>query len=369
MRNVLSAICTLCALLAVAPALADQPCARASHAMAPLSDDSVLLFGGLDDAGNTLGDTWVFSPDKGGAWIELTFADGPEDRCGHHMVPLPDGTVMMFGGEDVQANLMNDLHHFTYSMWESETPTGPLPPARRDHAMWAHDSVIYVFGGRGEAGDLNDLWAYDPAADIWEQKASAANPATGAAVGIAATLVYVLGYSESTPMYAYETNQWYEMPFGHDDLILRTMAANAGNDYHAWFFGGASILKNGAVLGDSWLFNFETAEFTQLADLPYPVTGAVASLVGDGASEKVFLFGGELAGGALSDILFSYDTTENTWDESEVSDDDEDDDDEDDDASDDDASDDDDSANDDEVDDDGSLSGADDDDDDGGCGC
>jgi len=361
MRNFLLVNYVLSVLLLVVPAWADQPSARTASALAALPDGSLLLFGGLDEEGNVLGDTWVFSPSKGEAWIELFPTDAPAPRHGHRMIALPDGTVMMFGGENVQAELMNDLHHFTNSMWESEDTTGPLPPVRADCAMWPNGSLTYIFGGRGESGDLDDLWAYDPDAGTWAQKASASNPAAGAAVGAAATLVYVLGYSGTTPMYAYENDQWFDMPFGHEDLILRTMAANAGNDCHASLYGGTSLLKDGAVLDDAWLFDFETAVYTQLADLPFAVTGAAAAIVGEGTEEMVFLFGGELTDGSLNDTLLAYNVLTDDWDEPDVTDDDDDDDD--------DSADDDDNDNDDNDDNDDAVTDDDDDDNDDGCGC
>ncbi|MCZ7586889.1 MAG: hypothetical protein M5R36_28060 [Deltaproteobacteria bacterium] len=361
MRAYLIAICTTWALFMALPAFAEQPSPRTGTAMAPLPDGSLLLFGGLDEEGNALGDTWIYSTAKDSNWYTIQPPNPPDPRNGHTMVTLLDGSVMLFGGENIQAELMNDLHRFTNNVWEAETPSGPLPPLRRDHAMWANGSLAYIFGGRGEIGDLNDLWAYDPAAETWEQKASAANPAAGVGVGAAATAVYILGQTETTPMYAYETDEWYDMPFGHDDLIQRKKAANVWSNYEAWIFGGISFFKDGTVLGDAWLFDYESGDFAQLADLPFPVTGAAAAIVGEANAETVFLFGGELADGTLSDTLLSYDTTTDAWDEPDVIDDDDDDDD---------AGDDDDDGADDDVDDGAADDDDDNDDDDGGCcGC
>lgn len=67
-------------------------------------------------------------------WTPITPPNSPDARFGHSMVTLPDGRVLMFGGEGhPQGNLFDDLHAFEASGWDPKHLLLPHPPARRDH--------------------------------------------------------------------------------------------------------------------------------------------------------------------------------------------------------------------------------------------
>lgn len=52
--------------------------------------------------------------------------------------------------------------------WEQIEPAGgQSPPPRSYHAMTAHGGSLFVFGGCGTAGRLNNLWAFDVADRTW----------------------------------------------------------------------------------------------------------------------------------------------------------------------------------------------------------
>jgi len=99
-------------------------------------------------------------------------------RTGHSIVKLSDDRVVMFGGEDANADLFNDLHVFNSEKWSLvTTEDGVLPPERKDHEAWVADDIMYIFGGSGhENGEdpeeetlFNDLWGYDPDLNKWEE--------------------------------------------------------------------------------------------------------------------------------------------------------------------------------------------------------
>jgi len=67
---------------------------------------------------------------------------------------------------------MNDIHRFDTdkSAWIPERGHGTPPPARSFHAMTSDfKRYIYVFGGCGEGGRLNDLFVYDTENCTWQQ--------------------------------------------------------------------------------------------------------------------------------------------------------------------------------------------------------
>ena len=91
-------------------------------------------------------------------------------RHGHSMVKLSDDRVVMFGGEDANADLFNDLHVFNGNEWSLITPENTPPSPRKDHDAWGYDGIMYVSGGRNEADELmGDLWSYDPVVNTWTE--------------------------------------------------------------------------------------------------------------------------------------------------------------------------------------------------------
>ena len=69
---------------------------------------------------------------------------------------------------------MNDLYSFDTrtGRWTRLDPKGTLPEPRSFHAMVAISSNLYVFGGCGKGGRLNDLHMFDTEAKEWLQMPS-----------------------------------------------------------------------------------------------------------------------------------------------------------------------------------------------------
>lgn len=100
-------------------------------------------------------------------WTPVTPPNSPDARHGHSMVTLPDGRVMMFGGENVEGDLFNDMHAFEEEGWNRVTPTNAPPPARKNHQAWVYDDNMYVYGGYRDSDMLDDTWKYDLGANSW----------------------------------------------------------------------------------------------------------------------------------------------------------------------------------------------------------
>jgi len=102
-------------------------------------------------------------------WKPITPPASPSARDGHSMVTLPDGRVMMFGGEKADGELSNDLYAFESSNWSLITPNGGSPPKRSDHRAWVRGDQMYVNAGKGETGFLDDTWAYNTVLNQWNE--------------------------------------------------------------------------------------------------------------------------------------------------------------------------------------------------------
>jgi hypothetical protein len=168
------------------------PPPRAAPTMAydPITQRLILL-GGFDrpimvDGGilyHATADTWAYDP-VANTWTELDPSGTvPPPRFSATAVHDPiTGRLIVFGGGADSASVLeqglepsswvlNDIWAYdpVANTWTELTPSGPLPPRRFFHAMVYDPSTrrMIMFGGMGDTGVLNDIWAYDPAANTW----------------------------------------------------------------------------------------------------------------------------------------------------------------------------------------------------------
>lgn len=82
-----------------------------------------------------------------------------------------DQSTYVFGGRDGEGKNLDDMYVYRADNgWDpKELPKGP--PARSYHVGAAAKEGVFVFGGCGEAGRLNDLWRFDTASCVWEELA------------------------------------------------------------------------------------------------------------------------------------------------------------------------------------------------------
>lgn len=154
----------------------DLPSARQGQSF--VCDDTggqVFLLGGETHGGELLNDTWAYQPATN-TWTELAPAgDSPSERVFHAMVYDPGSSrVILFGGWNEQTENLNDTWAFdpAANAWTELDPSGELPPSRRGHTL-VYDPAsgrVILFGGYSEQTEhLNDTWAYDPAANTWTE--------------------------------------------------------------------------------------------------------------------------------------------------------------------------------------------------------
>jgi len=79
---------------------------RMDHTSVVLPDGSIVLMGGDDGLGSRRNDVWR-SVDQGATWIELTDSAEWSERVFHTSVVLPDGSIVLMGGND--GSLKNDV--------------------------------------------------------------------------------------------------------------------------------------------------------------------------------------------------------------------------------------------------------------------
>jgi len=146
--------------------LGPPPSARYAHSMVwdPAGAGRLIMFGGYDASGNLLNDLWAYDP-AANNWALLTPSGTlPSARRFHSMVwdPAGAGRLIMFGGSDASGNLLNDLWAYdpAANNWALLTPSGTPPSARSYHSMvWdGGGNRLIMFGGYDASGYKNDLW-------------------------------------------------------------------------------------------------------------------------------------------------------------------------------------------------------------------
>jgi hypothetical protein len=104
-------------------------------------------------------------------WRPLEPGDAPAGREDHTWTISPDGaTAYLFGGRSADGTAFDDLwaYDLAANRWEEIDVGGP--PARFGHnAAWVDGVGLVIFAGQSPASFYGDLWAFDPAGGDWTQ--------------------------------------------------------------------------------------------------------------------------------------------------------------------------------------------------------
>lgn len=263
-------------------------------------------------------------------WNQVAPPTPPESRLGHSMVTMSDGTVYLFAGEDAQEDLLNDLYAFNSNSWNAIIPNNSPPPTRRDHQAWAKGDLMYVYGGYGENGALDDLWSYNTTANTWQQE-QISGPGPVARHGHATTTLtdgseiivggtgtdgvalkdcwrlnpdntftqledapsaytghsmelgpngewlYVFGKPGSIGIYRVSTDRWSLVSGGppNGKGCMTSQGTNSAGEPVVFIFGGKDI--NGIEMNETFQFNLYSGELTQRGDMPQPIVNGSAT--------------------------------------------------------------------------------------------
>lgn len=163
------------------------PESRRGAAAALLPDGRLLVAGGERD-GEPLDSTLILTPD-GNAWAEGP--DMPYAQAYMGTVTI-DGLVYLFGGSVPERADDVLIFDSAAETWNSGTP---MPIAGSRIAVAAADGAAYLFGGRAEpdGGGLVATMRYDPVADSWQTLANMPGVGTGVSATVVGRQVWILG--------------------------------------------------------------------------------------------------------------------------------------------------------------------------------
>ncbi|KAG9394989.1 RhoGEF domain [Carpediemonas membranifera] len=141
--------------------------------------DRIYIFGGYDGQDRLDGlyslnpvDWSVNKIEKAG--VETMW---PSARCAHAMTVVGD-SIYVIGGRDAHSNFLNDVWRFniTEQAWTEMPCSGKVPPTVAWHTATAVGQRIFVIGGIGREGMIQDVWVLNTTTRVW----GTAQPSPGA---------------------------------------------------------------------------------------------------------------------------------------------------------------------------------------------
>ena len=269
---------------------------------------AMVLFGGSDSSASVLNDTWTYN---GTTWTEQSPATSPPARYGASMAYDPAiGAMVLFGGTDSSGNFLNDTWTYNGTTWTQQSPTAS-PPAAYTASM-AYDpatAAMVLFGGLTNLGLSNQTWTYS--GTTWTQQSPTASPPSRFEASMAydpATAAMVLfgGYGGTGGVlgdtWTYDGTTWTQQspatsPPARD---FASMGYDPATAQMVLFGGGA----NGTVLGDTWTYSGST--WTEQSPATSPSARDFAAMAYDPAIGQMVLFGGLDSSGLVLNDTWTY---------------------------------------------------------------
>lgn len=150
------------------------PHKRMGHT-ATLRDEDLYIYGGFDLNTKTYSSAlWRANLRYGELDWELIQLESPAGKRAGHTSILYQDSLYIFGGQN-EDGYLSDLWRYDFLtaewircyMWSDKSY---FPSARIGHvAVYWSDEGMYIWGGYGEHGFVNDMWRFDLQEEKWEQ--------------------------------------------------------------------------------------------------------------------------------------------------------------------------------------------------------
>jgi hypothetical protein len=248
--------------------------------------------------------------------------------CEAESPPAPATTATSPPGAGQSATLAaSPVASAARARWQRLEPAGAKPPARHDHSVTAdvEGTRAYVFGGRAASNGLNDLWAYDVAANAWQQvQPDGAAPATrwghNAAFDAQRNALVVFGGQTAggffSDVWAYEVaaNRWERL---NADNAGPSRRYGAGGSYEpsARTITVTHGFTDSGRFDDTWAFAVGDARWSELSPRAgeRPLRRCLLRTIVDPEAGRVLLFGGQSNTAPFMNDLWAFDMSARSW--------------------------------------------------------
>lgn len=143
---------------------------RNSQSTVVMPDGSIVLMGGVDETEVILfNDTWR-STDNGATWVEMNASSGWSKRQGHSAVTMPDGSIVLMGGQD-NSTTLNDTWRSTDfgATWTLVNASSGWSKRAFHSSVAMPDGSIVLMGGFNGSIEFNDTWQSEDYGATWKQ--------------------------------------------------------------------------------------------------------------------------------------------------------------------------------------------------------
>lgn len=192
-----------------------EPLAGAGVASGP--DGSLLVFGGQEPSNQPSNNLYRYDADAN-VWTEL--AAMPSALSDSGSAALSQGRVISIGGENIATGEVFDTVFIYDSHRNSWYTAAPLPsPRTQVEAVSLPNGTVMAIGGRDAAGNsVDDVSIYDPVTNTWSAGTSLPEPRDlGSAVYAGHSMVYYMGGNVTTNHVGNGINQTvYDTVFAYD---------------------------------------------------------------------------------------------------------------------------------------------------------
>ncbi|CAN6448405.1 unnamed protein product [Victoria cruziana] len=259
----------------------DGPGARSSHAVAVVGRKAYVFGGEFEPRVPIDNNTYAFDLDQSAWSIVPASGDIPPPRVGVMMAAV-NHTIYVFGGRDADHSELNELYSFDTmtNQWKLLSSGQTGPEHRSYHSMTADDQSVYVFGGCGVRGRLNDLWSYDTKYGRWisyPAPGNACKPRGGPGLAVCGGKVWVVyGFSgvELDDVHCFDpvTGEWKQVESRGDKPSARSVFAAVGIGKYVVIYGGEVDPSDQGHLGagrfsdEAYALDTETLVWTKFED-------------------------------------------------------------------------------------------------------
>jgi beta propeller repeat protein/parallel beta-helix repeat protein len=208
-----------------------------------LPDGSIVLMGG-DDGSTKLHDVWR-STNNGVTWTQVNASAGWSGRYGQSSVAMPDGSIVLMGGY-TGGTYLNDVWRSTDNgaTWTQVNASAGWSARRWHSSVVTPDGSIVLMGG-WDGSYKNDVWRSTNNGVTWTQvNASAgwsARDGQGSVVTPDGSIVLMGGYTSTSPYY--KNDVWRSMNNG---VTWTQLNASAGWSARRWV--NSIVMPDGSIV-------------------------------------------------------------------------------------------------------------------------